>query len=245
MQLLYEEHGVLHGPCPSCPGTDGLQADWSPDRMNFVNPPFSSAKQWLQKAADETLNSVVSIVLVPFRLHTRYMWHTLQYAASLCIISKPVFFQSPDGIRFPKPLPTPVCLVSFGSDVAPQPCFTIRNTHAVRLRCEDATVESVIQHVQERTGGACSLYTPPGLSCSQDAVSSGTQAVLCPARVANAPVQHLIQTAHCVVFLSPPLKPQRAQKRWAEGSLIVFFTNADAFLSDKRSYPVQLHMLNP
>jgi len=87
MQLLYEEHGVLHGPCPSCPGTDGLQADWSPDRMNFVNPPFSSAKQWLQKAADETLNSVVSIVLVPFRLHTRYMWHTLQYAASFCIIS--------------------------------------------------------------------------------------------------------------------------------------------------------------
>lgn len=142
-----------------------------------------------------------------------------------------------DGIRFPKPLSTPVYLVSFGSDVAPQPCLTIRNAHAVRLRSEHATVESVIQHVQERTERACGFYPPlhipPGLSCGQDAVSSRTQAVFCPARVASAAVQHFIQTAHCVVFLSPPLKPQRAQKRLAEGSLIVFFTNADAFLSDK------------
>jgi hypothetical protein len=42
MQLLYEEHGALHDPCPSCPDTDGLQTDWASRLLLFTFMPVAT-----------------------------------------------------------------------------------------------------------------------------------------------------------------------------------------------------------
>jgi threonine aldolase len=85
--------------------------------------------------------------------------------------------------------------VSFGCDLAPQCCSTSCNAHAARLLSEHATVEGVIQQLQECTGGLCGIFTPSSTSCNAygtNALNNETQAVLCPARVAIADVQRLI-----------------------------------------------------
>lgn len=62
LQLLRDDNGELHDPCPSSPDADGLQALWSSTAVNFVNPPFSNADQWLKKAREEAHNDRWSIV---------------------------------------------------------------------------------------------------------------------------------------------------------------------------------------
>ena len=84
LKMLHDQHGSLRGPCPSCLSADGLQAPWSSTAVNFVNWTFSNAQIWLQKAASEACVNRCSIVLLPFRHHIRYMWHTLHHAHSVC-----------------------------------------------------------------------------------------------------------------------------------------------------------------
>ena len=84
LKMLHDQHGSLRGPCPRCLSADGLQAPWSSTAVNFVNWTFSNAQIWLQKAASEACVNRCSIVLLPFRHHIRYMWHTLHHAHSVC-----------------------------------------------------------------------------------------------------------------------------------------------------------------
>lgn len=51
---------------------DGLQQDWS-NNVVFVNPPYSQAKEWVQKCYWESKNKGVKVVmLIPARTDTRY-----------------------------------------------------------------------------------------------------------------------------------------------------------------------------
>ena len=94
LRMLHNQHGTLYDPCPHSPSSDGLYTPWSSSKVNFVNPPFGDAKEWLHKAAEEAGKHKHSIVLVPFRAHTKYMSvHTLQHAVSVCVLSKPIRFR--------------------------------------------------------------------------------------------------------------------------------------------------------
>lgn len=54
---------------------DGLTKDWSNETW-FVNPPYSRAKFWVDKAADELLSgSSEGVFLLPVRTETKY-WHS-------------------------------------------------------------------------------------------------------------------------------------------------------------------------
>jgi site-specific DNA-methyltransferase (adenine-specific) len=53
---------------------DGLAQDWLGE-VCFINPPYSQAKLWISKIADEFLNNETECVLLaPARTETRY-WH--------------------------------------------------------------------------------------------------------------------------------------------------------------------------
>ena len=95
--------------------------------------------------------------LVPFRPHTRYMWEALQHAASVCVLSKPLRFDYPDGKQFTRALPTPVCLVSFDTDLAPSARHTVTTASFARMRTCDALFNNATQMVLQCTGSTCEI----------------------------------------------------------------------------------------
>ena len=217
--------------------------------VNFVNPPFANASTWLEKAAAEAQHLKKSIVLVPFRPGTLYMCYSLRHAASVCVISKPIDFERPDGTRFARALPTPVCLVRFGANLAPMGCLCVPNTFLLRIAHDIATVERVSELVQSATGEACSVVTSPIAGAARHYASSHRRcAVFCPARVANQEVQQLIRSASSIMFLSPPLRAQSVQpsRRCVEGSLLAFLSKGTGFMpGNSQPVPIPLFFLHP
>lgn len=97
-------------PCPLHgleEGFDGLNSDWG--KMNFVNPPYSSIRPWIEKALDEIKNGNSSVFLITCRTNTKY-WHELIFpnATGILLLDKTVKFGG-----FQKPLPIPLALVEF------------------------------------------------------------------------------------------------------------------------------------
>ena len=103
---LDKEFHFDHDPCPANPTVNGLATKWG--KMNFVNPPYSDIKDWVEKAYSESLQNRASVMLIPSRTDTRW-WHD--------------FVMLADEIRFIKgrlkfdehknPAPFPSCLVIF------------------------------------------------------------------------------------------------------------------------------------
>jgi hypothetical protein len=63
LDMLRSEHGISHSPRPSSLSEDGLHTPWSSTLVNFVNPPFVRAKEWLLKAVEEAHQYKHSIVV--------------------------------------------------------------------------------------------------------------------------------------------------------------------------------------
>lgn len=81
-----------------CPPDDGLSRDWRFGGMTFVNPPYSTAKMWLEKAATEAWTDRDScIVLIPARTDTKW-WHAFAIKArSICFWRGRLRFTVPEG----------------------------------------------------------------------------------------------------------------------------------------------------
>ena len=54
---------TLFDPCPLFPEEDGLKINWKD--FNFVNPPYSLLKEFVQKAIDESWKKHITIMLLP------------------------------------------------------------------------------------------------------------------------------------------------------------------------------------
>ena len=156
------------------------------------------------------------------------MWEALQHAASVCVLSKPIRFDCPEGKQFTRALPTPVCLVSFGADLAPSARHTVTTASFARMRTCDALFNNVTQMVLQCTGSACEIVgSRIDAGTLRTAASQHSCAILCPARLANNEVQKLVHAAQHVVFLSPTLKAH--EHHYVEGSFLAFFVIAMGF----------------
>jgi len=165
-----------------------------------------------------------------------------------CVSSKPISFQTPDGTRLAKVLPTPMCLMSFGADLAPKASDCILNTFVLRLPRETASVERVVELVQEGTYKVCDVVPSPIAGAARHvAISQHSGAALCPPRVTNCEVQQLIRSAGSVVFLSPPLNTPgvHSSRRCVEGSLLAIFSKGTNFVRSSQLVPVLFCLLHP
>jgi hypothetical protein len=68
---LNSEFNFDFDPCP-INGTQGLDISWG--RSNFVNPPYSDIKKWVEKAYQEFGQGKQVVLLIPSRTDTKY-WH--------------------------------------------------------------------------------------------------------------------------------------------------------------------------
>ena len=95
IQMLRTVFGIrtpLFDPAPPSPQFDGLIIPWK--RRNFVNPPFSNALQWIQKAKLESYSGRTSYLLLPFKSDTRYMHRELfDHASCILLWLHPVRFK--------------------------------------------------------------------------------------------------------------------------------------------------------
>lgn len=73
-----------HDPCPfqwdpKSQVPDGLKSEWG--QSNWVNPPYRGIKKWARKAHEEHAKGKKTLMLIPYRPHTkywkRYVWPTI------------------------------------------------------------------------------------------------------------------------------------------------------------------------
>ena len=65
---LDDEFHFDFDPCPPDPKSDGLKCEWG--SCNFLNPPYSQIKMWLQKALMEYRKGKTVVALLPSRTGT-------------------------------------------------------------------------------------------------------------------------------------------------------------------------------
>lgn len=124
---IWQEFAVDFDPCP-CPrpdGWDGLAPEAAWGRRNFVNPPYSNIRPWLEKALQQLKeHERASVFLIPVRSNSKY-WRELVYpnATGIHFFPEKVAFRG-----FKKGLPIPLCLLQFEPG-APR-CF--RSTEKTR-----------------------------------------------------------------------------------------------------------------
>ena len=88
--LIQELCGTLdvHDPCPANFTQCGLEADWSYDKINWVNPPFSKLAKWTLKAKQEAQKHAKICLLMPARVSTNYFWENCKDVAEIQFIKK-------------------------------------------------------------------------------------------------------------------------------------------------------------
>lgn len=69
---LNKEFKFTFDPCPVKPKFDGLKRSWG--KRNFINPPYSNIKEWIEKGYQEALNGKLCVFLIPSRTDTHW-WH--------------------------------------------------------------------------------------------------------------------------------------------------------------------------
>jgi hypothetical protein len=113
------------------------------------------------------------------------------------------------------------------------------------LRNEDAFIQGVIERVQERTGGSCTVIRSPiaGIA-ARTAQQQGYTAALCPVRIACTEVQQLVRACNSVVFLSPTVVAPEFKRRCVVGSFLAFFLSAEGFIQNETFCCFRMRMLD-
>jgi len=88
---------------------NGLTRDWVDD--TFVNPPFGTLKEWLEKVRVEAARGLRIVLLSPFRSNRAWFRLTMQQADTISFEDAMNFHGRKDKI------PVPICLMSFNCQI--------------------------------------------------------------------------------------------------------------------------------
>lgn len=100
-KYIYEQAMAkgMHDPCPLRSETDGLTSEWGKD--NFVNPPYSQLKAWIEKSIEEHKKGKGVTLLIPARTDTRAFKLLFGYGAKITFISGRLKFNEANSAPFP------------------------------------------------------------------------------------------------------------------------------------------------
>lgn len=87
---IYKED--FFDPCPLNPKFDGLNIDWKP--LNYVNPPYSNLKDWVDKAYFETKQGRKTIMLLPSKTEQGFFHFLLEKNYEIKWIRKRLKFKN-------------------------------------------------------------------------------------------------------------------------------------------------------
>ena len=86
-------------PCPYKSSFDGLVIEWK--ERNFVNPPYSKLKEWVNKAIEENKKGKEVILLIPARTDTKTFRTIWEYGADIHFITGRLKFNDANSAPFP------------------------------------------------------------------------------------------------------------------------------------------------
>lgn len=86
-------------PCPLNSNFNGLKIDWK--KKNFVNPPYSKIKQFVEKSIIEHKKGKKVVLLIPARTDTRYFRKLVDYGCNILFITGRLHFNESNSAPFP------------------------------------------------------------------------------------------------------------------------------------------------
>lgn len=98
MYEFYTSHGFFD-PCPLNSIFNGLEIEWK--EKNFVNPPYSKIKQFVDKSIEEHKKGKKVILLIPARTDTKYFRKLVDYGCDIIFITGRLHFSEIGSAPFP------------------------------------------------------------------------------------------------------------------------------------------------
>lgn len=86
-------------PCPLYSNFNGLEIEWK--NKNFVNPPYSKIKDFVDKAIEEHKKGKEIVLLIPARTDTRYFRKLVDYGCNIEFITGRLHFNESNSAPFP------------------------------------------------------------------------------------------------------------------------------------------------
>lgn len=115
----------MFDPCPLGGNVDGLRLDWGPS--NFVNPPYSQLRKWIEKSISEHSAGKSVILLIPARTDTKAFKFLYEYGAYITFITGRLRFN--DG----GPAPFPSMLVELNGEGSTETKFKLIGKDEIKL----------------------------------------------------------------------------------------------------------------
>lgn len=86
-------------PCPLNSQFDGLEIEWG--EKNFVNPPYSKIREFVDKAIIEHKKNKKVVLLIPARTDTKYFRKLVDYGCEIVFITGRLHFNNSNSAPFP------------------------------------------------------------------------------------------------------------------------------------------------
>ena len=115
----------MFDPCPLLSTVDGLAIEWS--NSNFVNPPYSNLKAWINKSIEQANKGKKVLLLIPARTDTKAFKMLFEYGSIISLITGRLRFNEANSAPFPSML---VELIGGGYEKTK---FTLVNRDDIRL----------------------------------------------------------------------------------------------------------------
>lgn len=112
LKELQKEFGLMFDPCPLNPLFDGLKIRWQ--KVNFVNPPYSKVREFLEKAHEEMEkgNAQICIFLTFVNTDTRWFHDLILGKAEIRFLRGRLKFLNKDGeIQNSAMRPSMICIL--------------------------------------------------------------------------------------------------------------------------------------
>ena len=86
-------------PCPLNSSFNGLNIEWQ--EKNFVNPPYSKIKEFVDKSIQEHKKGKKVVLLIPARTDTKYFRKLVDYGCIIIFITGRLHFNESNSAPFP------------------------------------------------------------------------------------------------------------------------------------------------
>lgn len=100
-KIMYEFYirNNYFDPCPLNSQFDGLEIEWG--EKNFVNPPYSKIREFVDKAIIEHKKNKKVVLLIPARTDTKYFRKLVDYGCNIVFITGRLHFNESNSAPFP------------------------------------------------------------------------------------------------------------------------------------------------
>lgn len=115
----------MFDPCPLGGHVDGLILDWG--KSNFVNPPYSKLRKWIEKSIAEHRKGKSVTLLIPARTDTKAFKLLFEYGSSITFITGRLRFNEGG------PAPFPSMLVELKGGGATETKFNLIGKYEIKL----------------------------------------------------------------------------------------------------------------